>query len=105
MKVLKRQGDILLEKVNAMPTEGTTPFMKRKLVEDGVIARGEVTGHAHTLVGGSLYSQGSLLYAVTEAQGSVVHDEHGDIELEPGVWLIHNQTEYVSADEQTRVYD
>ena len=105
MKVLKRQGDILLEKVDALPTEGTTAHLKHKVVEGGVIARGEVTGHAHVLEGATLVSHASSLYAVADEPAQVVHDEHGPLELEPGVWLVHNQTEHVSADEQTRVYD
>jgi hypothetical protein len=103
--MLKRQGDILLEKIDELPEVGHTPFLQRKVVEDKVIARGEVTGHAHKLVGGVLYSQAGLLYAVAEAPAEVVHDEHASLELEPGVWLVHNQREYVSPTESAAVYD
>lgn len=103
--MLKRQGDILLEKIDAIP-ERTTVHQRRDVVEDGVIARGEVTGHAHVLKGGTLYSQLGRLYAVAEATGgAVVHDEHDALELEEGVWLVHNQTEYASEDERVAVYD
>jgi hypothetical protein len=105
MKILKRQGDILLEKIDELPDEGATPFLRRKVVTDGVIARGEATGHAHVLRGATLFSQGGFLYAVAEAEGAVVHDEHEDLELEPGVWLVRNQTEYVGEGEQVNVYD
>lgn len=103
MNVLKRQGDILLQKVNERPRQdGET-----RLVADGVIARGEVTGHAHTLQGGQLFSRYGLLYAVVEdgASARVVHDEHGDLELEDGVWLVRNQVEYAGDDQTSAVYD
>ena len=48
MSTLKRQGDILLEKVDGVQVTRRTP------VEDGVIARGEVTGHAHRVENGEL---------------------------------------------------
>lgn len=100
--MLKRQGDILLEKITAIP-EKITP---RMVVEDNVIAKGEVTGHAHVLNGGTLYMQYGTMYAVVEdGGGQVVHDEHATLELEDGVWLVHNQTEYLSRDETVGVYD
>ena len=103
--MFKRQGDILLEKIDAIP-DRATDRMRRDVVETGIIAEGEVTGHAHVLKGGTLYSQAGKLYAVAEASGgTVVHDEHDTLELEEGVWLVHNQTEYVSETERAAVYD
>lgn len=102
--MLKRQGDILLEKVNAMPE--TDRYARRTEVENGVIAEGEVTGHAHVLKGGTLYTQLGRMYAVAEVGGgTVVHEEHDTLELEEGVWLVHRQTEYVDENERIQVAD
>lgn len=95
--LLKRQGDILLERVDR-PAGG-------RPIEDGVIARGETTGHAHRLEGGTLLQdRGDVLAAVPEG-GKVVHEEHDTLELEPGVWLVHRQTEYLAPGENAAVYD
>ena len=103
--MLKRQGDILLQKIDSIP-EPASIHQRRDVVGTGVIAEGEVTGHAHVLKGGTLYSQAGKLYAVAEASGgTVVHDEHDTLVLEEGVWLVHNQTEYVSETERAAVYD
>lgn len=101
--MLKRQGDILFEFVANAPTIRSTTAH----VEDGIIAKGETTGHAHALKGDAwLYRQsGGQMYinAVTDAE--VVHEEHGTIELEPGIWLVHQQREYVTPTEMANVYD
>ena len=100
-KVLKRQGDILLELV-----EKPDSLVLRGQVEDGVIAQGEVTGHAHKLVGGELRHGDGGMLALVPASGAVVtHDEHADLELEEGVWLVRTQSEYVGAGEMADVYD
>lgn len=100
--MLVRQGDVLLERLEERPT-----FTEHaRAQEDGVIARGEVTGHAHVLIGGTLRTGQGLMYAdVGEDGAKVVHDEHADLELEEGVWLVRRQVEYVGPDETTAVYD
>jgi len=101
--ILKRQGDVLLQKVDTHPGYGEGINAR----EDGVIARGEVTGHAHVLTGGTLISRYGTLFAVVEdgATARVVHDEHADIELEEGVWLVRTQMEYAGEDGMSAVYD
>lgn len=102
--MLKRQGDILFEL-----TVPRNPLNRNavKLVEDGIIAKGETTGHAHALKGdASLYRYPSgpmYIDVITDAE--VVHEEHGTIELEPGIWLVHQQREYVTPTEMRNVYD
>lgn len=101
-KVLKRQGDILLERMET-PAES---LVLRARVEDGVIARGEVTGHAHVLEGGELRHGDRGLLAIVSAEGAVVtHQEHDEIQLEEGVWFVHTQREYVGDGEMANVYD
>jgi hypothetical protein len=100
--ILKRQGDILLQLTEIGEL---APRDSLENIADGVIARGEVTGHAHRVVGGTLYSQYGTLRVVAEEGTKVVHDEHADLELEPGIWLVRNQEEYAGDGQMTGVYD
>lgn len=102
--MLKRQGDILLERVDAAPFDAGGQRVRH---EDGVIALGEVTGHAHVLTGdGELVSQRGRLMALVGPEGAeVVHDEHDSLELEEGIWVVHRQTEYVGKGETALAYD
>jgi hypothetical protein len=104
--MFKRQGDLLFE---LLPDNGANQVTFRNFVNDGVIARGETTGHAHKLTeNGDLLWQhggGMAIRVLGDASGKVVHEEHDTIELEPGVWLVHRQTEYVSPDETIQVWD
>lgn len=101
---MKRQGDILLQLteldgVDTMSKDGA------KIVADGVIALGEVTGHAHKVVGGTLTTQYGTMRVIASENTKVVHDEHADLELEPGIWLVRNQEEYAGDGQMTGVYD
>ena len=98
MSTLKRQGDILLEKVDVNVTRKT-------LIEDGVIARGEVTGHAHRVENGELANTNAGTLVFSDGNTTVEHEEHTRIELEEGVWRVHRQTEYVGPGEEVGVYD
>jgi hypothetical protein len=99
MSTLKRQGDILLEKVHL----AVDPL--KRVVEDGVIARGEVTGHAHRVEGGVLVHTNRGMAVVSDGETTVTHDEHSSLELEEGIWLVHRQVEYVGPGEEVGVYD
>lgn len=104
MKVLKRQGDILLERVGEIEMYNV-PKGYRK-IEDGVIARGETTGHAHVLEGGVLVDSSRGQLALVRDEGAkVVHDEHDALEIEPGVWLVRHQIEYGGDGQNVAVYD
>ena len=95
--MFKRQGDILFEKVDSV----NEAAIGRYRSSDGVIAKGETTGHTHKLVGGELGD--GVIFAPEGAK--VVHEEHDTVELEPGVWLIHRQIEYVGKGETQAVWD
>lgn len=99
MNTLKRQGDILLERVEKEGAVTARP------IPDGIIERGEATGHAHKLEGGTLVQGGGSMFAMVPEGGRVTHQEHETLELEPGVWLVHRQSEYVGPDEMQTVYD
>jgi len=107
MRTLKRQGDVLLERVaDELGTEIKLLGNEHPRLREGVIAEGEVTGHAHRLVGeGALKRTNLGTVAIVYGGAEVVHEEHDKIELEPGIWLVHRQTEYAGAGEQIGVYD
>ncbi len=100
MVKMYRQGDLLLVKVDGLPSK------KRKLNTD-IILRGELTGHAHKIINGIIYSgvalletdgevsrSVSIMYVEAKKGAKLVHDEHGPITLEPGVYEVRRQREF-----------
>ncbi|MFE4579846.1 hypothetical protein [Streptomyces chartreusis] len=96
-----RQGDVLIVPVteDAVPTHVAHAPRERR---DGrgrlVLALGEVTGHAHAIVGpGELIREpgpfGPLLRL--PQGGRVVHEEHAAIALPKGWYRVIRQREYV----------
>lgn len=84
-----RQGDVLLVPVDEMPaTAAPAP--------DGVVAHGEVSGHAHRLVAAQQWIDGAQRYVrVTGDRGELVHEEHAVIALPgPAVYRVVIQREY-----------
>jgi hypothetical protein len=97
-----RQGDVLI-----VPVEGTAvprhavdaPGEARDARGRLVLALGEVTGHAHAVVGaGRLVREsgpfGPVLLHLPEG-GRVVHEEHAAIPLPKGWFRVIRQREYV----------
>lgn len=96
-----RQGDVFIIAVKSIP-EG------HRIARRPVLAEGEVTGHAHRLMraeSGSLFSVGGGTYLeVFEPGATVMHEEHGPIELPSGTYEVRIQREY-SPKEIRRVVD
>lgn len=74
---------------------------KVKEVRDGIVAHGEVTGHAHRLETGEgvalLEEQdgdGTTKFITADKDWKITHDEHGAIEFAPGIWEARRQREY-----------
>jgi len=94
-KRIIRQGDILL-----VPTEDPLPgWAKERIVRDGVIARGEATGHHHRVAvveDAEVFDCGhSMFVRVGPAEVSIVHEEHRPVQLEPSVtYRVHKAREY-----------
>jgi hypothetical protein len=90
-----RQGDIYFVKIEYDVPDESRP------VRDGVIAKGETTGHAHRLAPSSMES-GALLYLVArsmflrapQAGAKIVHDEHHTIDLPKGLYAVVPQQEF-----------
>ncbi|MFE9096905.1 hypothetical protein [Streptomyces sp. NPDC007264] len=97
-----RQGDVLIVPVadEAVPPHVPhAPKEPRDARGRLVLALGEVTGHAHAVVGpGELVSEpgpfGPLLLHLPEG-GRVVHEEHAAIPLPKGWYRVIRQREYV----------
>jgi hypothetical protein len=91
-----RQGDIYFVKLDEQ-----IGVEKAAVVKNGIIAKGETTGHAHRVSQSSL-AAGALLTLVDrsmflrspEAGATIVHDEHGPLELPAGSYAVVPQQEF-----------
>ena len=91
-----RQGDIFFVKLEETANAGQGAPLK-----NGVIARGETTGHTHRVSKASLaaaavlYALARSLYLRSPEQGAtVVHEEHKPIQLPAGIYAIVRQREF-----------
>ncbi|MFF6916612.1 hypothetical protein [Streptomyces sp. NPDC012466] len=97
-----RQGDVLIVPLDeeAVPAHvAASPREPRDARGRLVLALGEVTGHAHAVVGpGELVREpgpfGPLLLHLPQG-GRVVHEEHAWIPLPRGWYRVIRQREYV----------
>jgi len=89
MPLQSRQGDLLFIK------QDTRPVIALTARQGNSIVAGEATGHAHRLQAGTILAapDGALYLDVTRVT-QVVHEEHGPITLDPGLWLVVRQREY-----------
>ncbi len=101
-----RQGDVLIERIDGIPSEAIPATFQPRWI----LAEGEVTGHTHsvaaenaTLLLLELDNQMEM-YLRVHAQTQVTHQEHGPITLAPGDYRIGRQREY-SPEEIRRVAD
>lgn len=104
MKNQFRQGDVLIEKISALPTG-----LKKHKKDKGriILAYGEVTGHAHAVVDDvttSFVDGEGNLYLHSKEEILVRHEEHAEIKLPAGAYKITHQREY-SPEEIHRVLD
>ena len=85
-----RQGDVFMERVDALPSKvAEIPQTDRV-----VLALGEVTGHAHAIVldkgpiKARLFDAGAERFLQVLVQSIVAHEEHAPIALEPGIYRV-----------------
>jgi hypothetical protein len=104
-----RQGDVFLRKIGTLPN-GVTPIARDR--GQVILAYGEVTGHSHRVEesngGGTatLYAgEGGVRYLTIDELCSVVHEEHGTVTLEPGVYELPPQVEWSDDKEPRQVLD
>ena len=91
-----RQGDIYFVKL-----DGDVDSADAVPVKSGVIAKGETTGHAHRVLHSSIAAGallclvgGSMFLRSPEVGATIVHDEHGPIELPAGSYAVVPQQEF-----------
>jgi hypothetical protein len=95
-----QQGDVLIKKVSEI---------KGKKLNHLTLAKGEATGHHHTITEGDaeLYeSEGTLFLKVNSEKATLTHQEHKTIELPKGNYEIGIVQEYDHfAEEAKKVRD
>jgi len=86
-----RHGDVLIAAISELPANA-------RLRLDGVLARGEQTGHMHRIAvpeSAELWElDGELFMRVITEKARIVHEEHQPIELPRGVYRVWQQREY-----------
>jgi hypothetical protein len=86
MKNIISQGDVTFVPVKTVPKG-------MKLVPDGVLARGESSGHSHrvsVLEDAELYQMdGKMFLCVGDNGVSIVHEEHAPVTLDHGNYEVH----------------
>lgn len=87
-----RQGDLLFREIKGVPSG------VRKKRKNGHILEGEATGHIHRIAEldhAEVIECGEGLYLSVGEQGvSIVHEDHGPIELPTGTYEVIRQREY-----------
>jgi hypothetical protein len=86
-----RHGDVMVEKVKSIPEDAR----KQQHV---TLAEGELTGHSHRIEekgAAVMYRDGNQLFLeITAKAASLVHQEHGTIQLPQGIYRVWQQREY-----------
>lgn len=88
-----RQGDVLLYRVSDRGQTGKPIQRERGRL---VLAHGEVTGHAHAVATkeAELFSAEDQIFLRMIEKGELVHEEHGSIALDAGLYRVIRQREY-----------
>lgn len=92
--MLYRHGDVLIARVQTLPTQAT----KRS---GTILTRGEITGHSHRVqeIGAAQLYDFKLetFLEVSASIATLVHEEHKPIELPKGIYRVWMQREYTPA--------
>jgi hypothetical protein len=98
-KKVWQQGDVLF-------TEAELPKAPiDKEIKDGIVAKGEATGHAHRVLMAppiKLFAIKAALYLVALEAAFVEHEEHKAITLPPGTYIVSKVREYDHFSEEAR---
>ena len=101
MRPVFRQGDVLLDQVDDLPAVSEEATVVAPDEGRVILAYGEATGHFHAVPA----TAGELLEVATadsvdrylriRSRTRLTHQEHRAIDLEPGVYRVRIQSEYV----------
>jgi hypothetical protein len=93
---IHRQGDVLIRRIDSLPAQKA---VKRA---SGILAYGEVTGHAHRVetmeAAEVLEFDNGLFLQVSDSGVRIVHQEHAPVTLAPGNYEVTIQREYSPAE-------
>jgi len=106
MKQLRhQQGDILFNPIgkDEIP-ENLKPH------ESNILAEGEATGHKHAILLSCLDMPGNSVHVDEEGNKIIInasaiqirHEEHGEVELEPGQWRVGHVNEFDHVEQMAR---
>ena len=88
-----RQGDVFIERVTEIPAQ-----VRAHPLPHVTLVHGELTGHSHRVADprtATLFSASNMFYLDVHADSAaVVHEEHGSIDLERGLYRVWRQREY-----------
>ena len=95
-----QHGDVILTKVNELPTGAT----QKQSGDSVVIAYGEATGHTHTATTADveIYVMGDLEFLVCPSEAKIAHQEHSVAMLPAGIYRIGRVTEFDHFAEEAR---
>lgn len=85
-----RQGDVILVPIQADLSQGDR-------LDHLTLAEGEISGHRHRISNGeaALFADGDLMYLKVESdRATLSHEEHRQIEIPQGTWIIRIQRQY-----------
>lgn len=98
-----RQGDVLLVQVDNI--DGAVRIPRLNII---VLADGELTGHQHTIDAPDMevetFERDGELYLKVNVPQSLRHQEHAELAIAPGLYMVRRQTE-VWMDEVRQVAD
>jgi len=92
-----RHGDLLL--IRKSDVVQKVPTGKK-----AILARGEATGHTHTLVAGKtgFIDFSDDVVTVAGESAALKHQEHKTLEIPVGIWELRQQAEWVNANKEYR---
>lgn len=97
-----QQGDVLLKKIDSLPKKRNFKKTKSSKV---ILAEGEQTGHNHLLLSPlspvSVYENNGEVFVEVLKPSKVIHQEHNEQEINPGIYKIEIINEYNHFEEET----
>lgn len=95
-----QQGDVILDSIESLPSN-----LKAKNRQDNVLAEGEATGHHHRVHNGTILEDAenpNMIYVEANENAFLTHEEHGRIDLNPGLYRFNIVREYDYEKEESR---